>query len=329
VNDVVSVLVLALAWFAATNVAASMVAWVLERVAAQTRLMERPGRAARFYFALKLLPGASSVLFTLGLFLPAHWRLEPSGAEETAGYSLVLFAAAGAAIIGVTVHRALRETRATALVVRLWHASATPTGDALSASLGIPVLGLPGPLPIISLVGVLRPALFVGRKVLAAITKEELEVSLAHEAAHHRARDNFKRHLVAWCPDALRVSGLGSRLTASWQAAIEFTADADAVAGSDRRAVALASALVKVARLTSFQRPFAMAAGSRLHDPALLAARVERLLRPAQNLEASRQWPSRWTLAGTTLALPAMVLSTEPAWLAVHRATEAMVRLLP
>jgi hypothetical protein len=326
VSEALFGLVLTLAWFAATNVAASLVAWVLWRLVAGTRLVGHPARAARVFLALRLLPAAASLFFTVALFLPAHWRLEPAGAEESAGYSLVLFALVGAALLGITVGRAVRDTRATASVVRRWSAAGRSCPP--RPSFGIPVFGVADTSPVLSLVGVVRPRLFVADDVVGALTAEELDVSLAHEAAHDRARDNLKRLVVAWCPDALGACGLGNGLIAGWHAAMEFAADARAAAGSERRAVALASALVKVARLTP-PRAAPVPAASRLHDDALLAARIERLLAPAGDLPAPGDIRSPWPLAAAAVLALAILLPAPHAWLAVHEVTEGLVRLLP
>jgi hypothetical protein len=327
VSEALFALLLAFAWFAATNAAASALALVVARpVAGHTT--KNPGRAAGLLLALKLLPGAASLVFTAVWFLPAHWRLEPAGVEESAGYSLVVLAAAGASLLAVTVRRALQGTRTTTMIVRGWRAAACECLP--GPTLGIPVFRVPTRSPVMALVGIFRPALFVAREVTRALTTEELEVSLAHEAAHNRSRDNLKRLLVAWSPDALAASGLGRRLTDQWRAAVEFAADARAAAGSERRAVTLASALVKVARLAPCPPAHGMASPiSTLHEETLLAARIERLLAPANGSRVGSDHPSLWILSVTAALLVIATVTADSAWLAVHHATEVLVRSLP
>ncbi len=121
---------------------------------------------------------------------------------------------------------------------------------------------------MISLAGLLRPRVFVASPVIEAFTSDEMDVSLAHEVAHHDARDNLKRMLVACSPDLLGIWPSGRALERRWRAAVEFAADDGAVGGDESRAVALASALIKVARLS----PAAPAAGasSAFYDGTLL-----------------------------------------------------------
>ena len=198
-NDLLFATVLALAWFATVNAAASVAAaalgWVLDR----TLTTVRPASAARVFFVVRLLPGVASLFFTIALFLPAHWRLEPTNADESAGYSLVLLAAVGAAILVATAWRAWVAARATGWIGRVWARRSQPR--AIDAG-GVPVYGLPDTSPIVSLVGVFRPRLFVATQVLDALTADELDVSVAHELAHLRSRDNLKRVLVACSPDS-------------------------------------------------------------------------------------------------------------------------------
>ena len=326
-SDALFGLLLTLAWFAATNLVASALALILAgRVAEYT--VDDARRAARLFLALKLLPGAVSLVFTVAWFLPAHWRHEPAGAEESAGYSLTILAAAGATLLAATVRRAVQDTRTTMLIVRGWRSAASECQT--RPALGIPVFRVPTSSPVMALVGIFRPALFVGREVTTTLTPEELEVSLAHEAAHDRSRDNLKRLLVAWLPDALAASRLGRRLTNHWQAAMEFAADSRAAEGSERRAVALASALVKVARLAP--PPLARGALARvsgLHEETLLAARVERLLGFVTSSAVASERRSAWPFVAIVVVLGIAALTLDHTWLAVHQATETLVRLLP
>ena len=318
------VVVLALAWFTVTNAVAGLVAALLGRLVSPL-FRSNPARAARLFLALKILPGVVSIVFTLCVFLPSHWRFEPAGAEESAGLSLVLVALAGALLLAVTFRHAWRDTRVTRAIARHWRAMAQaipPVADSL-----VPVFTLPDPRPVISLVGIRRPVLFVAETVRAALTPEELEVSLAHEAAHVRAWDNLKRMIVAWSPDVLEASGLSRGVRREWEAAMEFAADATAARGSERRALELASALIKVARLAPTRGLAAAPAGSRLHDESLLAARVERLLATVPLSVTGAPMPP-WAVAALAVPLLVALLPTH-AWPAVHAATETLVRLLP
>lgn len=325
-NDVGFAVVLALAWFATVNVAASVVvavsAWTLDTWIAR---FAAPS-AARVLLVLRLTPGIISVFFAVALFLPAHWRLEPAGAEETAGYSLILLAGLGAVILGTTVWRTVAALNATDWIGRVWLKRSERLPETVS---GVPVHRVVNTLPILSLVGVFRPRLFVSTPVLEALTPAELQASFAHEVAHLRARDNFKRILVACSPDVLSLGGIGRRVEDQWRAALEFAADAAAVGQDRQRALDLVAALVKVARLMPAPKASLIGAESAFYDGALLRARIDRLMQSRSGRPSSFALLPMWPVSLAGVLLLAAMLPSHAVWVVVHIATEGLVRLLP
>jgi hypothetical protein len=325
VNEELFTAVLALAWFGAVNLAVSAAvagaAWMIERNAVRLR----PAAAPAVLLGLKLLPGAASVFFTLLVFLPAHWRFEPKDAQESLGYTLGALGALGALTLVVAGRRAIRDTRLTRSLAREWEGRASGPSQFLAGVL--PVYCLPDAMPIISLAGFRRPRVFVARPVMDAFSADELDVSLAHELAHHDTHDNVKRVLVACSPDLLAFWLSGRRLEHRWRAAVEFAADARAVRGSDERAVSLASALLKVARLAPAAG--ALLPGSAFYDGTLLWARIDRLLAPAESPLSPRPVRLGWSVSIAGMTVLAAVAAAQGAWLGVHVATEGLVRFLP
>lgn len=324
-TDALFALLLALAWFGAVNAALSAAAagigWCIQRGLIRLRASSAPG----VWLLLKLVPGVVALFFTFVVFLPAHWRLEPEGVEESAGYTLVALGTLGAVTLVLAVRRAVRDASMTRRVERGWRARAS--GPRKFAGGWLPVYGLPDASPVISLAGLLRPRVFVARPVVEAFTSDEMAVSLAHEVAHHDAHDNLKRLLVACSPDLLAIWPSGRAVERRWRAAVEFDADDRAVDGEESRAVALASALIKVARLS----PAAAATGSSstFYDGTLLAARIDRLLTPAGDHAAGRRSTHAWPVFLASATLVAAALAAEAAWFGVHRATEGLIRFLP
>jgi beta-lactamase regulating signal transducer with metallopeptidase domain len=180
----------------------------------------------------------------------------------------------------------------------------------------------------ISLVGVFRPRILVADAAARELTSAELDVALAHERAHGHAADNLKRFLMRCAPDVFGETDLARRVEEEWRAASEALADARAVSGDARRALHLASALVKVARSASPWPPAsAAAAWSRLHEPPLLELRIHRLV-AASAPSARRPQPVRSfaAIAVTLLAVAAVGIVAAPG---LHQLTERLVRLLP
>src|SRR4051794_28438954 len=157
------------------------------------------------------------------------------------------------------------------------------------------------------------------------LTGAELDLAIAHEVAHREAFDNLARWSMLCAPDFLAKSEVGSRLERGWHVAAESLADATATRGDETRAVQLASALVKVARLAAVTGQRAPALSwSTLNDSELLERRVERLLTGG----AHTLPPSRLRVLGAA-ALTALCMALPVFIPAVHHLTESLVALLP
>jgi hypothetical protein len=310
-----SAALLGLAWFAALNLAASAAAWLLA-----PRVLRRPASDAwALALALRLLPPALSTLFVLLLFLPAHIALEPpKNEQETFGLLLVVLAACGVGVLGRSLYRTfIVGVNAACVRHALRRIPARGESDACE------IEGFPG----ISLAGVFRTRILVGSAARRALTRAELDLAIAHERAHRVSRDNLKRCVMFCAPDFFGLSARAQRIEAHWRAGAECVADLHAVAGDERRAETLASALIKVARLrTNPGAPLAAPVWSTFHDPALLDVRVRRLLsgrpgrvRPSSTGSSIAAVTAGGIVAAWMLAAPVLV----------HRVTEVFVAYLP
>ena len=311
--------VLSLAWFAAVNAFLSLLVAVVS-----SRFDERPQAnvwRARRLLAVRLAPAVSSLTIAAVLFLPAHAWLEPARADERIGFVPLGLAALGLALVLSALWRAISSLRATARLAAIAGASIPMPGDG-SAPLQ-EVQGLRG----ITLAGIVRPRILIGSRARQVLSSAELDLAIAHEHAHLRARDNLWRVLVHCAPDCLGWSRQARRLERLWEGEAECLADAAAAAGSPVRATRLAAALVKVARLGSADR--ALAPGwSRFHHPLLLETRVRLLISevrvppaPVQGVRAAV-----WAIVAV-LAVGAVWMAGIPQQL--HWITEALVARLP
>jgi hypothetical protein len=295
---------------------ATAVGWLGAAVAglAADRVRGPAALRARLLAQARLLPlTLTTVLVPTQIW--AFVRFE-AGGEESVGPLLVATAAAGLALVGGAVRagrRALSETRT---VGRSWRSSAVP----------LVVPGWPNRAwrirrryPIVAILGVMRPQLFVAGQVADTCTRAELAAIAAHERAHVGAGDNLLRWLFRMTPGAGLCWAIGEPLERAWMAAAEEAADAAA----RRRASSLdlASALTKVARLAVDVSPEAMPS-SALIGGSDLEARVERLLTPPV---VDRAGGLGWTLAVLALALVALLVSS-PGGLALHEMFEWLVR---
>jgi Zn-dependent protease with chaperone function len=305
---------LALAWLAAVNAVASIV------VAATARRLVRANgrRSTAFWLAMRLAPGVASVAFVALLFVPSYWRYEPRELGETFDLTLTALAVLGGALVAAAAGRGISASRAAGRRTRAWHDVSTPL--ALDA-IDVPVFAVDIDTPMMALAGVLRPRLLITRAVLDALTAEELRAGVAHELGHWRARDNLKRLAMRAAPDLLRLTGAAGVLESRWASAAEHDADRRACGDASERC-ALASALVKVARLTPRCTPLAEPI-STLVDGGEIASRVARLLNEAvHDTRRRRRWPVL-AIAGAAGVLAFPLLQV------VHEVTEILVRTLP
>jgi hypothetical protein len=172
-----------------------------------------------------------------------------------------------------------------------------------------PVIRVPSELPLCHAAGVLSPRILLADAVERELTAEELRGALAHERAHLTRRD------TAWSA-ALELAGavsapwVGRAWRQSWRQAAEEAADSAAAAQTSSEAVA--SALVKVARL---RLPPALGLG---FGETGLEPRIRRLLGTTPVLARSASG------LGVTLLLLACVAVVAGGHEALHHAVESL-----
>lgn len=218
-----------------------------------------PSAVAGILFAIRALPVTLAAVVAFGFALPAFFRFEPRSSGEFIGMRLLSLAAMGAAVLGAMTARALRILRATARLRRQWLAQAV---SLTVEGLDLPVYSVNTPGPLMAVIGIFHPEIFVARRFAGALTPEELSAALAHEMAHVRSLDNLKRLFlkISRAPQWLISFHLSDT---AWTNASEVAADEAALA-SGASAIDLSSALVKAGRLGA--------------NPALCEAAVSHLL---------------------------------------------------
>jgi hypothetical protein len=307
---VVRCIVLSLAWFAAVNAIASPASAVAAWAAVRLNVS-----ASRVLLAIRLFPAIASLVFAGAMFLPAQWAFEPRDADETFGVVWFALAAVGAALLTRSVVHVVSIDTVCRRLGRHGRPFATRPIEVYEVD----------DVPGVSLAGVLRPRILIGPRIVAQLSAPELDVAIAHEVAHLDAFDNFSRWCMLCAPDFLTGSAIAGRLEEHWRELAECRADSRAVRGDTARAVDLASALIKVARLSAnWSGKLPAPSWSTLHDSALLELRVRRLV---NGLPPAEPLPSRFgaialSAAGLIVAVPLLAGT-------IHRVTEALVAALP
>jgi Zn-dependent protease with chaperone function len=263
---------------------------------------------------LRLVPAAGALLIVFAVVLPAFLSFEPERQQETPGPWLIALAAIAAACLAGGIWRAWRAVRAArALLARC-------RLDRHRARQGAAVHIVESSEPLVAVVGAWRPCVVATGSVKAACDGEEFGAVLAHEAAHVAARDNLKLLLLIGAPDALAMTPLAAALTERWRIAAEGEADARATGADSGRRLALASALIKLARLVN-RRAAPQPALSMPVAADDVPARVRALLEPPARPLRPRLLAA---LVGCALLMPLLAL---PRYALLHELIERLVGL--
>jgi beta-lactamase regulating signal transducer with metallopeptidase domain len=226
----------------------------------------------------------------------------------------------GGVVLVQAARRAFAAWRATSRTAREWQRTGYRIDPlTLGIETAIPVYAIDELFPMVAVVGIVRPVLFVSARVLTECSADEVRAIVAHECAHVDARDNLKRFVLRACPDFVGIDGVLSR---AWASATEQAADAGAIASRPDCALDLAQALIRVARLTA---PVAPMLASAFYPGGSIEVRVRRLVNPPVETAAPAVLRN-WVVALAAVVFVACVAFAAPA---VHRAMEFAVRQLP
>ena len=278
---------LALSALLALNAFASALAELAWRAVAPRVAGRAAAVRARMLFALRVSPPALAAALVFALLLPAYLLHEPHDTDERVGVKLLLLAALSAAGVVLACWRVARTWLATRRLVRYWMRHAEPFA---AEGASVPAFRIRHRFPVIAVIGVLRPRLFIATQIFDALTPGELSSALAHERGHVEARDNLKRAVLQAGQDALLVlAPLGRKLRREWQRESELAADEFAASAGPDAALDLASAIVKISRLIPAGATPTLPAGAHLlgESDDGLSRRVRALLRLASSPEGA------------------------------------------
>jgi len=275
--------------------------------------LKRVRMAPSDLLALRLVPVAGAWLFAVTVVLPAFLSHEPHHDHEAVGPLLLILAAFALLTL---VHGICRGWVAWRAARTLLQACGPARRCVVDNGYRIDVVDVAK--PFIGVIGAWRPQVVTAECVISACSPDEFRQVLAHEAAHLSARDNLKLWLLLACPDALAWTPLSKTLLERWRTEAEFAADQRAAGNYPGKRVALASALIKVARLFDTSH----CARNPLTMPVALddvEGRVRRLLAPPHAATPAR--------IGTVLLSVALIVPVAalPLYAPVHELIETLV----
>ena len=258
-----------LAVYALASLIVSVVVALIWRAGLDRRLA-----SSNDLLAVRLLPSAGAAFLTLTVAMPAFMAYEPPHELETVGPLLVALVVLAMAMLCDGIRRGWQASAAAAAFSRacnsvgVWTMHAAPAVNIVDTN-----------EPIVAVIGGWRPRIVASQRVVDACSQEEFSRVVAHEIAHLSRHDNLRLLLLIVSPDPLAWFSTGAGLAARWRAAVELEADERATGADPRNRIALASALVKVARLSTVtSKPLPSLSMPVAVDD--IAGRVRRLLAP-------------------------------------------------
>jgi beta-lactamase regulating signal transducer with metallopeptidase domain len=268
-------LCLCLVSFFLAHVLLGMALWSTTPLAIRLAKRMRPSLAAQFLLALRMLPLALAILAVLGFCVPSYLQFEPQAAAERVGWVCLaialLCAAFWAAAITRVFYAIVKLVRYSRFCERASYKTCVPGESS-------PVLVIEQEAPILALAGVVHPRVVISGSVVRALSAEQLDAALRHERAHRMSRDNLKRLLILLAPDVFPFSRAFAALESARARFAEWAADDRATEGDSWRALSLAAALVRVARMGAASRA-SLLLTSLVAENDDLSSRVDRLLR--------------------------------------------------
>jgi len=290
-------------------------------------------KCERVLFALRALPLCAATLIVLVFVLPGFLLHEPYATKELVTAQFALIALLSLAGIVIAASRLVRTWLDTRRLTSRWMASAEQIDiDQVS----IPVYRIEHPFPVIAVVGMFRPRMFVAMQIFDSLSDDEFRSAIAHEYGHLVSRDNFKRAFLKICRDMV-IFPIGREIDRAWDESREAAADEYAVeVGGNGMALDLASTLIKIARIVPENGSPLMPLGSFVVESTEgdVNSRVRRLVEISDTTSHAKNRTSRhipkylWVLpcvavfAGVLLASEIDMLRT------VHGISETLVHLL-
>jgi Zn-dependent protease with chaperone function len=285
-------------------------------------------RRSNVLCALRLIPLIFASTVTLAFVLPAFITFEPWTSSERVGYKLAVVTILSAMGLTAAMLRIFASWWRTRRLIAAWLNSSSP--DVIKG-FDIPAHRIEHEFPVLAVVGIFHPRVFVAEKVLNGLERSELQASIAHELGHIAARDNLKRIAMRLCSDLI-VFPFTSKLDRDWAEAAEAAADESAAGRAD--ALDLASALIKIGRLVPSGSSYKLPAGAYLLEPddCSLATRIEALVAmPDKTASVVRPVLPAGVLYALVIACIGLVLSLSfnTAFLGlVHDSTEKLLAFL-
>jgi hypothetical protein len=261
---------------------------------AQALRSMRPQQVSKISIALRLGPACLSILMVMFVSVPSYLRYEGNGSHEEIGLLCLVPACLGCLICLIAIARSAHAIIQSNLLTQKLETGGDPGLWHLNRGVD--------ELPSIGLIGLFKSKVIVSPSVLKILTSEQFQAALDHERAHRSSCDNLKRLLILLAPDLFPFTRNFRAVESLWERSAELSADDLATLGQPLRSIALAEALIKLARLERSQTSVPLVSGL-FAAPEGLTLRVERLLQQSKPTREVRPIPNAAVWLGLTLLL--------------------------
>jgi Zn-dependent protease with chaperone function len=274
------------------------------------------GRVAGVLLVLRMFPLAASTLITVVLAVPSFLLLEPRTIVEPIGGLSLTLGICGLAVVTFGLGNVSLAICRASRTIYEWMDGAQP----IHVPAPLPVLRIPRAIPPMTAVGIIRPRILFSSAAEFLLNANEFQAAVNHEIAHVNRHDNLKKLLLRF----VRFPGM-RELDEAWLEATEVAAD-DAAVSSIGEALDLAAALIKLCRACPMESPTELSM-SLVHSPvSLVNQRVERLIHWSVRAYPEPGYARRYAWGFGLGVLVAVALSYGQLLMAVHDATEWLVR---
>lgn len=297
----------------AAGVLATHVIWAcISRLGLNRRILRYPA----LLFVIRILPLSFPVGIVSFAVLPSFLVLEPRQTSEKPDWWLTVLAMCSLLALGLFIVKLAKTLIRTRRTEREWMLSSRR----LAVTAKLPIYELQNPDSLVAVLGVFSPRIFVGKRILASLTPDELKAAVAHEVAHIRSLDNLKQVLLS----ATGLLPSFDRIDRAFRSAAEISADSRAMR-SRISPLDLGSAIVKVARLRAAVPSIAASHLVPDFEGSALQVRVDHL----QTLFDGEKSHSRREKYASLVAPMLLIIYVAKLqlWLELaHRVTEMLVR---
>ena len=136
---------------------------------------------ADIIFGLRILPVAVAVVFVSAFLIPAYLVHEPVASGEIVSLKLAIIAAAASFGVLIAFFRVFQTWWATRMLASNWLQNAD---EITLAGVNACVHRIEHKFPVIAVIGIFRPKMFIASQVLASLDEAELSAAVAHEYGH-------------------------------------------------------------------------------------------------------------------------------------------------